>query len=84
MTWTKLSDTFADDMDADGISCEAVTLHISALIFCNRMGTDGRIPKHMTRRFYSNISDVAQAIQQLLDAGHWVEDDNGYEITDFL
>lgn len=84
MTWTKLGDTFADDMDADSISCEAVTLHVAALIFCNRMGTDGRIPKHMTRRLYSAIADTPGAVQQLLDAGHWVEDDAGYEIVDFL
>jgi hypothetical protein len=84
MVWNKQCDTFADDLDAKGISCEAYVLHNAASIFCNRMGTDGRIPRHMTRRFYSAISDVDQAIADLLAAGLWVETDDGYEMVDFL
>jgi hypothetical protein len=81
MTWTKLGDTFADNMDADGLSTDAFTLHVAAYIFCNRMGTDGRIPRHMARRLYSAIEDVDQSIKELLAAKRWVEADNNYETS---
>jgi hypothetical protein len=84
MVWNKQCDTFADDMDAKGISCEAYVLHNTAQIFCNRMLTDGRIPRHMTRRLYSAISDVDRATAELLAAGLWVETDDGYELVGFL
>jgi hypothetical protein len=88
MVWTKLGDTFADNMDADGISTDAFTLHVAAYIFCNRMGTDGFIPRHMTRRLYSAISDIDQSTKELLASDRWVEADmdgkSGYEIVGFL
>lgn len=88
MTWTKLGDTFADNMDADGLSTDAFTLHVAAYIFCNRMGTDGFIPRHMTRRLFSAISDVDQSTKELLAADRWIETDRdgkpGYEIVGFL
>jgi hypothetical protein len=88
MVWTKLGDTFADNMDADGISTHAFTLHVAAYIFCNRMGTDGFIPRHMTRRLFSAISDVDQSTKELLATDRWIEADRdgkpGYEIVGFL
>jgi hypothetical protein len=83
MTWTKLSDSFTDELDDANLSPEAAILHVAALCYSMRLLTDGRIRKKQAQRLYS-LSDPQQAIRDLIDAGYWVELDDCYEIVNFL
>lgn len=65
MTWTKLSDDFADD--AWGLSDAAFRLHVEGLGWSNRKLLDLYIPADDLRRFAKH----PEAVQQLLDAGFW-------------
>jgi hypothetical protein len=82
MTWTKLSDSFTDELDDANLSPEAAILHVAALCYCNRLLTDGRIRKKQAQRLYS-LDDPAAAIQALIDAGYWTETETDYEIVNF-
>jgi len=83
MTWTKLSDSFTDELDDANLSPEAAILHVAALCYSMRLLTDGRLRKKQAQRLYT-LTDPEQAIQDLIDAGYWTETDGGYEIVNFL
>jgi hypothetical protein len=83
MTWTKLPDSAADDML--DLSDSAFRLHIAAMVYANRIGLDGRIPKARfslipvpprTRR--------AAVVRELIEAGQWADDGDTYVLADFL
>jgi hypothetical protein len=74
MTWTKLSDDFADDCWS--LSAEAFRLHTEGLVWSNRKLLDCRIPESDVRRFARH----PQAIDELLAVGWWVADGDHYVI----
>ncbi|MDQ0101139.1 hypothetical protein J2T10_000758 [Paenarthrobacter nicotinovorans] len=67
MTWTKLSDDFADDVWT--LSDEAFRLHVEGLGWSNRKLSDMSIRKDDLRRFAKH----PEAVQELLDTGFWEE-----------
>ena len=85
MTWTKLSDTFAEEMDAAGIDPEAFTLHVAALCYCNRLLTDGKFPVRKVKTLYP-LEDPDLAAKTLVNANLWElsEDGQEYQILNFL
>lgn len=70
MTWTRLSDDFADRPELLECSRSARLLHVEALIYCNRQLTDGRIPAVALSRF-SDSECVDAEIEELIAAGVW-------------
>jgi hypothetical protein len=74
MTWTKLSDDFADDCWT--LSDAAHRLHIEGLTWSNRKLLDLRIPKEDVRRFKR-----PEALPELLDIGYWLEGQDYFEIV---
>ncbi|WP_138413292.1 hypothetical protein [Sinomonas gamaensis] len=74
MTWTKLSDDFADD--AWGLSDAAVRLHLEGLLWSNRKLLDCRVPKEEIQRHAKR----PEAVRELLDTGFWAEDGDYYVI----
>jgi hypothetical protein len=70
MTWTRLSDDFADRPELLEVSRSARLLHIEALIYGNRQGTDGRIPTAALPRL-SDSQGIAAEVQELIEAGVW-------------
>lgn len=65
MSWTKLSDDFADDCWS--LSDGAFRLHVEALCFSNRRLLDLRIPKDDVRRFAKH----PELIPELTTAEYW-------------
>lgn len=61
MTWTRLSDTFTESPRMLRVSRDARLFHIEAMVWCNRMLTDGKIPGKALRR----ISDTADINRML-------------------
>lgn len=67
MSWTKLSDDFADDCWT--LSDEAFRLHVEGLCYSNRKLLDGRLTYDDVRRFAKH----PEAVPELLAAGWWLE-----------
>ena len=74
MTWTKLSDDFADDCWT--LSDAAVRLHIDGLIWSNRKLLDCQIPKDDLPR----LSRAAAAAEELVACGWWTDAGEHYKI----
>jgi hypothetical protein len=85
MVWTKLSDSFADEMDGAGLDPEALTLHVAALCYCNRLLTDGKFPVRKAQTLYP-LEDPDLAAKALVNAGLWElsADGQSYLIVNFL
>lgn len=84
MTWTRLSDDFADHPKIEPLSNDALALYIVALVDSNRRGTDGvisgaRLEVLQVQRHVSN-----GAIKELLDVGLWEKNGDGVAVHDFL
>lgn len=69
MTWTKLSDDYADECWT--LSNEAFRLYAEALVWSNRKLLDGRIPFDDLPR----LSKCASAAPELTACGWWSRDD---------
>jgi hypothetical protein len=74
MSFAKLSDDFADDCWT--LSDAAVRLHVEGLCWNGRKLLDCRIPKDDLRR----LAKRPEAVAELLAAGWWADDGDGYLI----
>lgn len=74
MTWTKISDDFADDCWT--LSDEAFRLHVEGLTWSNRKLLDLRISKEDVRRFAKH----PEVATELVASGWWTDSDDHYEI----
>lgn len=68
MSWSKLSDDFADDCWT--LSDKAFRLHVEGLCWSNRKLLDCRIPVDDLRKFAKH----PEILPELLDAGWWERD----------
>lgn len=82
MTWTKLSDTFTDDPVLLRLPRSTRLMHVEALVYCNRLLTDGVITRAALRRC-TDHDDPEAGARQLLEAGLWREHGDGWVIVDF-
>jgi len=70
VTWTRISDDRLDKPDLLSCSRSARLLHIEALVYCNRHGTDGLVPHAALGRICDD-DDIAGLLKELVDAGAW-------------
>lgn len=83
MTWVKLDDSFYDHPKVANLTPGAGWLHICGLCYCGRQLTDGVIPKGVEKRLTANVN-VSKQVDELIDAGLWIDDGDTYRIHDFL
>lgn len=83
MTWTKLSDDSTDDPALLALPRSIRLVHFEALVWCNRHGTDGAIPRHMLVRV-TDEKNPTKAAKLLVAAGKWKQAEDGWEIVGFL
>lgn len=76
MTWTRLPDDFTDRPAMLELDRSARLLHIEALVWCNRLLTDGVIHANALRRV-SDSSDLDRDTQALERAGLWTPREDG-------
>src|SRR4051812_13055542 len=79
MTWTKLSDDHFDREDVFKLPRSPALLHIEALVWCNRLVNDGRVPASMLSRFTTSPDPQADA-DQLEKAGLWIRLEDGWQV----
>lgn len=78
MTWTKLSDDFADDCEV--LSSDAFRLHVEGLIRSNRKLLDLRLEKSRIARWVWCPEAAASAVVELLAVGWWSDEGDHYLI----
>lgn len=76
MTWTRLSDDFYDRPEMLSVSRDARLLHSEAMVWCNRMTTNGKIPPAALRRI-SDAEDIPALVDELSAAGIWTATEDG-------
>ncbi|HEY1914257.1 MAG TPA: hypothetical protein VGH27_01665 [Streptosporangiaceae bacterium] len=79
MTWTKLSDDFADDCARARLSDAAFRTHVEGLIWTMRRETGGQLDARDVRRAIE-AECPGPAIAELAEAGFWAEDGDGWLI----
>lgn len=82
MTWVKVSDDWFEEPHVEDIGAGAAMLHLSALAYSARHGTDGVVPTRALRRLYP-VDDADQVIATLIDAGMWTSISSGYQLVDW-
>jgi hypothetical protein len=70
MTWTRLSDNFTDEPEFLRLSRDARLFHIEALVYCNRMLTNGRIGLAAVTRI-TDTKNINSVINELVNADMW-------------
>ncbi len=83
MTWTKLGDDFTDDPALLALPRSVRLVHIEAMVWSNRHGTDGSVPAHALRRV-TDDPDPDAAAEHLVARGKWRTVEGGWEIVGFL
>jgi len=77
MTWTKLSDDFADQCARAGLSDAAFRTHVEGLTWAMRRETGGYLD-HLDIRKAIETPNAAAAIAELLAVGYWQHSGTGY------
>ncbi|GAA4698022.1 hypothetical protein [Nocardioides nanhaiensis] len=73
MTWTRLSEDFMDRPEIYRLSRSARLLHVEALVWCNKRGTDGHIDAGAVRRI-TDAPDWQALATELEASGAWSPD----------
>lgn len=79
MTWTRLSDDWADREDLLMVSRSARLLDVEAKVWCNKRLRDGALPRHMLNRITDSDNPAADA-DELVAAGVWTQTDDGWQL----
>jgi hypothetical protein len=80
MTWTKIPDDANETFWT--LSADALRLHLFALVYCNRMLTDGFVPAARLATLTPNYQPAHLA--ELVAAGLWEAVDGGHKLLRFL
>lgn len=81
MSWLKLSDDFPNHPKVLTLDDAAFRLHVTALCYCARSGTEGFVSAKVAPRLRL---DADELIPHLIDAGLWEPCDGGWMIHDYL
>lgn len=77
MSWIKLPDVWLEDDDIERLGADAILLHLTALGYSSRHGTDGHVPTSALRRLWP-AADVSAAVRALEEADQWEPNDDGW------
>jgi hypothetical protein len=78
MTWTRLSDNYTDRAEFEDMSLSACYLDVEALVYCNRLLTDGFLSASKLPRI-TRSNDPDDDMQELIDSGLWEEVEGGFQ-----
>lgn len=83
MTWVRTSDTFTELPVWEELGPAAHFLHMAALSYCNRSGTDGIITRARARALTPVVDDVDALVDGLVAAGMWSETPAGLKVAKY-
>lgn len=84
MTWLKLTDGFAEDPKIEGLSHRAFRLHVTALLYCSRNMTDGRVSEKALGVSAISAGVPRTVATELVQAALWERNGDGYMIPKYL
>ena len=84
MAWAKLDDQFVEHPRIIGLSDKAFRLHVAAICHANRKLTDGHITVTDGRVLRALTRTTARHATELVDAGVWNTNGDGWAIRDWL
>ena len=84
MAWAKLDDEFVEHPRISPLSDKAFRLHVAGICHAARKLTDGHISPTDARILLALTKTRRRHIDELLDAGVWTENGNGWVIRDYL
>ncbi|MDR7385680.1 hypothetical protein [Promicromonospora iranensis] len=79
MTWTRLDDDFNDRPALLAVGRSARLLHVEALVWCNRLLTDGAVPRGALPRL-TDSPDLDADVAELVAAELWEETTDGWQL----
>ena len=82
MPWANLDDNFAEHGKNVTLSDAAWRLHVSGILYCARLCTDGVIAAEKVPGLAPRYRQ--RTLEELLSRGHWVAHGDVYEIRDYL
>ena len=82
MPHAKFDDRFAEHPKVAQLTDSAFRLHVSGILYCARLRTDGHIPAGEVPRLVRRFRRTA--LTELTDAGLWYDRGDTYEIHDYL
>ena len=83
MTWTRIGSELPDNPRMLTLPRGVRYMHVEAMIWCNKQGTDGMVPAAALPRI-TDEPDPAAAAGKLVEAGMWEATAAGWHIVDFL
>ena len=81
MTWTRISDDFTDQPQVIALSDAAFRLHVEALVYSNRVNSDGLLTVAALSRLTRH--DVSTLVSEMLGSGLWEAAGDCVQITDW-
>jgi len=86
MTWTKLTDDFLEDEAVVALSDRGYRLYVSGLVYCSRNLTDGLLTSQSLRvlRAVLGYRRLPYYARELVAAGLWAQDGDGYRVRNYL
>ena len=84
MAWAKLDDEFVEHTRISKLSDRAFRLHVAAICHAARKLTDGHISETDGRILRALTKARRRHIDELLDAGVWTPNGDGWVIRDYL
>ena len=83
MSWHVVDDSLLERLAHAGLSIEHAYLHLEALAYCSRLGTDGILPADLAR--VSRIPEPIHGAVALWSVGLWqIHSGGGWEIVGYL
>lgn len=85
MSWVRIDDCFPDHPKCLKLGSIAKWLWVSGLCYCQRLKTDGRIPKEVVTKLIPSKDKPRLAAESLVKARLWERDANGdYIVHNYL
>jgi hypothetical protein len=81
--WLKIMDSLPDHPRVAEAIPEAMWLYVAGLCYCNRLETDGRIPKSQVGRL-TTLPKPERLKASLVEVGLWIDHDNHVEVWNYL
>lgn len=84
MSWVKLDDEFVEHPRVSSLSDKAFRLHVAGICHASRKLTDGHISTTDARVLLALTRTSSRHVAELLEAGAWTANGDGWEIHDYL
>ena len=84
MAWARIDDQYAEHPRIVGLTDRTFRLHTAAICLANRKLTDGHLSTHDTRMLLALTKATKRHVDELLEAGVWETNGDGWVIRDYL